>query len=59
MTPIVSTIISGGGEDIRIGIYESLEDDIADASECTVDVMASECLMSLTPQTQAPEPGAG
>ncbi|MEE4284192.1 MAG: methyltransferase domain-containing protein, partial [Pseudomonadales bacterium] len=38
---------------------ESLEDDIADASERTVDAMAAQCLMSLTPQTQVLDLGAG
>ncbi|MFQ5645165.1 MAG: SAM-dependent methyltransferase, partial [Thiogranum sp.] len=48
-----------GGEDIHIGIYESFEDDIADASKRTVDAMAAQCLMNLAPQTQVLDVGAG
>jgi sarcosine/dimethylglycine N-methyltransferase len=48
-----------GGEDIHIGIYERLEENIADASERTVSAMASQCQMDLTPQTRVLDVGAG
>ena len=48
-----------GGEDIHIGMYESLEDDIADASERTVDAMASQCLTKPSSQTKVLDVGAG
>ena len=48
-----------GGEDIHIGIYEQLEEDIADASQRTVSAMASHCLMNLGPQTRVLDVGAG
>ena len=48
-----------GGEDIHIGIYENIEDDIADASKRTVDAMAAQCRKNLAPQTQVLDVGAG
>jgi sarcosine/dimethylglycine N-methyltransferase len=48
-----------GGEDIHIGIYESHEENIADASERTVSTMASQCQMDLTPQIRELDIGAG
>jgi sarcosine/dimethylglycine N-methyltransferase len=48
-----------GGEDIHIGIYGSLDESIADASERTVSTMASQCRMDLTPQTRVLDVGAG
>ena len=48
-----------GGEDIHIGIYAQLEEDIADASQRTVSAMASQSLMNLSPQTRVLDVGAG
>lgn len=48
-----------GGEDIHIGLYESLEDNIAEASQRTVAAMVAECVKHLTPQTQVIDVGAG
>jgi sarcosine/dimethylglycine N-methyltransferase len=48
-----------GGEDIHIGIYETREEEIADASERTVSAMASRCLINLTSQGRVLDVGAG
>jgi len=48
-----------GGEDIHIGIYETMEDDIAHASERTVSAMASRCLNGLKPHSRVLDVGAG
>lgn len=48
-----------GGEDIHIGLYNSLKDDIATASQRTVGAMAAQCLASLTPQTKIIDIGSG
>jgi sarcosine/dimethylglycine N-methyltransferase len=48
-----------GGEDIHIGLYESAEDDIATASERTVEAMASQCLVKLMPSSRVLDVGAG
>jgi sarcosine/dimethylglycine N-methyltransferase len=48
-----------GGEDIHIGMYESLDDDIAVASQRTVAAMAAECVKQLTPQTRVIDVGSG
>lgn len=48
-----------GGEDIHVGIYETMDEAIAIASQRTVDAMASQCLMNLSPQTRVIDVGAG
>ena len=48
-----------GGEDIHIGIYESLMQDIASASQSTIDAMAAQCLVTFVPQTRVLDVGAG
>jgi len=48
-----------GGEDIHIGIYENLDEDIAVASERTVEVMASQCQLGPGYQTRVLDVGAG
>jgi sarcosine/dimethylglycine N-methyltransferase len=48
-----------GGEDIHVGIYESMDEDIATASQRTVSTMAQQCIKSLTPQTKIIDVGAG
>jgi sarcosine/dimethylglycine N-methyltransferase len=48
-----------GGEDIHIGIYETPDEDIAEASQRTVSAMASQCMVTLTPQLHVLDVGAG
>jgi sarcosine/dimethylglycine N-methyltransferase len=48
-----------GGEDIHIGIYENADEDIAVASQRTVDALASQCQACLDKQTRIIDVGAG
>ena len=48
-----------GGEDIHIGLYQTPDQDIARASERTVEAIASECLITLEPSTKVLDVGAG
>jgi sarcosine/dimethylglycine N-methyltransferase len=48
-----------GGEDIHIGLYNSLKDDIAAASQRTVGAMAAQCQASLTSQSKVIDIGSG
>ena len=48
-----------GGEDIHIGIYESEEEAIADASQRTVAAIATQCRAALAPNTRVLDVGAG
>jgi sarcosine/dimethylglycine N-methyltransferase len=48
-----------GGEDIHIGIYEDAGEDIATASQRTVEAMASQCLLNLLPNIRVLDVGAG
>jgi len=48
-----------GGEDIHIGLYDGLKDDIAAASQRTVAAMATQCLATLTPQKKIIDIGSG
>src|SRR5699024_8010912 len=46
-----------GGEDIHVGLYQSPDEEIAPASERTVERMASK--LTITPQTRILDIGAG
>ncbi|MEJ2692498.1 MAG: methyltransferase domain-containing protein [Candidatus Thiodiazotropha sp.] len=48
-----------GGEDIHIGIYESADEAIADASQRTVAAIAAQCGAVLGPNTRVLDVGAG
>jgi len=48
-----------GGEDIHIGIYEEVDEAIAEASQRTVAAMASQCRTDLNPATRVLDVGAG
>lgn len=48
-----------GGEDIHIGLYEGPKEDIAIASQRTVETMANQCASQLTPNTRVIDLGSG